>query len=313
MHPILDHQLISERYFFPQKIPLPHATRVKTSDGIELACWRSAPPSDKPVLVHFHGNGELVHHWIPDFVPTIQAMGYEVFLAEYRGYGASGGAPRLGAMLHDVQAIVEAVGLPTEKLVAFGRSVGSIYAIEMAYQFPDIAGLILESGICDVLQRLLLRMHPNELGCTREQLESAVNDALDHEKKLKSFTAPLLVLHAEHDDLVPIIHAETNHRWSASRSKKLVRFPRGDHNSILAMNTQAYFFEVSNFLGTLNDDSPESESKLMETIEKLEVIRTQRTQGLDKGRFVRRVVEEMDEQLNALKDELAKLRARNIE
>ena len=109
MHPILDHEVISQRYFFPQRAPLADAVSVPTPEG-PLACWRSAPPSDRPVLVHFHGNGELVHHWAPDFAPMVQRMGYEVFLAEYRGYGASAGKPRLSAMLDDVDAIATAIG-----------------------------------------------------------------------------------------------------------------------------------------------------------------------------------------------------------
>ena len=49
---ILNHQLISERYFFPQKAELPQAVMVPVA-GASLGCWRSGPPSDKPVLLHF--------------------------------------------------------------------------------------------------------------------------------------------------------------------------------------------------------------------------------------------------------------------
>ncbi len=306
MHPILDHRVISERYFFPQRAPLPDATLVPTSEG-HLACWRSAPPSEKPVLVHFHGNGELVHHWVEGFVPVIQSMGYEVFLAEYRGYGASTGHPRLAAMLDDVQQIVEAVGVPTHQMVAFGRSVGSIYAIEMAHRFPRIAGLVLESGIADVLQRLELRMHPQELGCTQSELKVAVEEHLDHEAKLKAYASPLLILHAEGDHLVTIDHAERNHAWAASTSKRLVRFPFGDHNSILAMNTEAYFGELARFLDGVRPMTLSAVDQLKRKIEELELLRLRRVQGLDDGAFVRGVVEDMDETIDQLKVQLSAL------
>ena len=54
------------------------------------------------------------------------------FLAEYRGYGGSTGEPSLVAMLDDVDAIFSALGRPAGELVVYGRSIGSIYAIEFA-------------------------------------------------------------------------------------------------------------------------------------------------------------------------------------
>ncbi len=243
---ILNHPLIAQRYFFPQRVPLPDAISVPTEVG-PLACWRSAPPSDQPVLLHFHGNGELVHHW-RDIAPIVQSMGYQLFLAEYRGYGGSAGQPYLGAMLDDVPAIVEAVGVPADRIVVFGRSVGSIFAIEAAHRFSDIAGLVLESGISSVLERLAIRVEPHELGCTRDELEAAVRSRVDHHAKLSAYTGPLLVMHAEHDHLVGIEHAEENYASAASQPKELVRFPRGDHNSIMAANMNEYMANLNRFL-----------------------------------------------------------------
>ena len=247
---LLDHALIGTRYFFPQAMALPGASMVGV-EGAALACWRSAPPSDRPVLVHWHGNGELVHHWIHGFVPEIQSMGFEVFLAEYRGYGASSGQPRLGAMLEDVGAVLDAVGVPTERMVCFGRSVGSIFAAEAVHQAPDIAGLVIESGVHDVLQRLLLRVRPEEMGCGLRELGDAVSALADQGAKLSSYSGPLLLLHTEHDGIVDIDHAEANLAASGSARKELIRFARGDHNSILIHNEEAYLQAVDRFLTEL--------------------------------------------------------------
>jgi alpha-beta hydrolase superfamily lysophospholipase len=245
--PILDHPVISERYFFPRPTPLPNPVMVEVP-GARLGCWRSAPPSDRPVLLHFHGNGEVVADWTELLTGAVQRMGFEVFFGEYRGYGASTGTPMLGAMLDDVSAIIEAVGVAPERIVVFGRSVGSIYAIEAVHRFGSMRGLILESGIHDVLERLALRLHPDELGCTAAELQHAVSRRLDHQAKLSGYTGPCLVLHAEQDHLVGVQHAIANHRAVASENKRLVRFPQGDHNSIMGANMQAYMTELSRFL-----------------------------------------------------------------
>ena len=115
---ILNHAIIAERYFFPQRATVIDPVRISIDCG-ELHCWRSAAPSNKPVLLHFHGNGELIQHWTPGFVPLLQTFGFEVFLAEYRGYGSSSGQPQLLSLLHDVQPIVKAVGVAPEKIVVF--------------------------------------------------------------------------------------------------------------------------------------------------------------------------------------------------
>lgn len=242
---LLDHPIISERYFFPRESALPGATRVQV-EGAELACWRSAPPSDRPVLVHFHGNGEIVRDWMELFPKIAHRSGYEVFLAEYRGYGASTGTPQMGRMLDDIPAIAEAVGAPPERCVVFGRSVGSLYALEWVKRYPNTAGLVIESGINDVLQRLLLRMSPQELDSDLDEMIDVIQERLNHTEKLKNYPGPSLFLHAQGDDLVTPDHARDNH--AAAQNGTLAMLPYGGHNDILGRNTQAYLEALDGFL-----------------------------------------------------------------
>lgn len=245
----LDHPIIAQRYFFPRRDPLPETTWVEAPAG-RLACFAARPHPGARTLVHFHGNGETVSDYLPEIADAIVASGVNVFFAEYRGYGASDGAPQLAAMLDDVEAIVEATGSPPEELIIFGRSVGSIYAIEAVRRFPQVWGLVLESGIADVLERVLLRVDPAELGASVAELTDEARQVLDHQTKLAGYTGRLLVLHAAQDHLIHISHAERNFAWAASppANKRLVVFDHGDHNSILALNLEAYFDELAAFL-----------------------------------------------------------------
>ncbi|MFH2001578.1 MAG: alpha/beta hydrolase, partial [Planctomycetota bacterium] len=179
-------------------------------------------------------------------------MGYNCFLAEYRGYGMSSGAPELGKMLADVEKIMAAIGQPPEELVLFGRSVGSIFAIHAASLFPQAAGLILESGIADPLERLLMRIRPEELGVDMESLRRVANQDLNHEKKLSQFRNPALILHTRFDGLVDLSNGERLHAWIQG-PKKLTIFEAGDHNSILFTNAREYFQLMQDFLDSLTD------------------------------------------------------------
>lgn len=254
--PLLDHRLIGARYFFPRRTPIAAPLWVDAGDA-RLACslHRAGDP-DALTIVHFHGNGEVVADWTEGFPErVVSSLGCNLLLAEYRGYGLSTGEPRLGRMLDDVEAIVRAAGAPPERLVVFGRSVGSIFALEAVSRFPGVAGLVLESGIADVLERLLLRVDPEDLGATPEELAAAVSARLDHRKKLAGYPGPVLVLHALFDDLVPVTHGERLAEWAAG-PVILKRLDRGGHNTILAENERAYFEALAELVALAGGSPP---------------------------------------------------------
>ncbi len=246
---ILNHPLVSERYFFPRPANLPDPFWVECGQ-VRLACYYHQKQADAKTIVHFHGNGEVVGDYLYDFVPTLDQLGYNVFLAEYRGYGMSGGQPELVTMLADAEQIIKATGLPPEQIILFGRSVGSMYALHAASRFPTIAGLILESGIANPLERLVIRIDPQELGVTHDQLRAAVAQDLNHRQKLAAYQGATLILHTRYDGLVDVSHAEQLHDWAAT-PKTLKIFEQGDHNSILYVNFREYFELVQTFIQSL--------------------------------------------------------------
>ncbi len=245
---VSDHPVISERYFFPR--PGSGASDMVEVAGATLAC-ASVDGGHEYTLLHFHGNGEIVDDYLPGFPQMLDAMGLNVFHSEYRGYGGSTGRPLLGTMLDDVGAIVEAAGAP-ERLIVFGRSIGSIYAIEAVHRFPDIAGLVLESGIADVLERIMLRASPSELGATADAVRQGFAERFNHKEKLSGYTGPTLVLHAEHDHLVDKSHGEQNAAWAAGETTCVI-LPRGDHNSIFFENQERYLAELERFVTAVRE------------------------------------------------------------
>ncbi len=249
MNDLLNHPLISQRYFFPRRGFLSEPCRVEV-EGAELACYYREVDPQARTLVHFHGNGEIVDDWLDGFVEAIAHLGCNCFLAEYRGYGSSTGEPQLGKMLEDVEATVAALQLPPEQLIIFGRSVGAIFALEAVRLFPDVAGLVIESGIADMRERLLLRVHPQELGVSLPEFDAAVDAHLNHQHKIAAYPGPLLVMHTRNDGLVGVHHAEKLYQWASGR-KKLKIFPRGNHNDILFVNSREYFSTLEDFIATL--------------------------------------------------------------
>ncbi len=244
--PILDHPTLTARYFYPWPNQFDDPFFVQ-GDGFRLGCHYWHISDDLPTIIHFHGNGETVADYLGDFEDRITGLGANLLLAEYRGYGMSDGEPGLAAMLDDVRLITEASGVPPEKIIFLGRSLGSLYAIHGVSLYPQAAGLIVESGLAEPLERILVRIEPHHVGATMDSLKESVARHLNQKRKIASFRGRLLILHTQNDDLVSVSHAENLYEW-AQEPKELLIFERGDHNNIMAVNTESYFRAVASFL-----------------------------------------------------------------
>ncbi|MCO6456652.1 MAG: alpha/beta hydrolase, partial [Pirellulaceae bacterium] len=247
---ILDHSAISGHYLFPQPRCVEDPFLVQVS-GAELACHRTVIDPGKYTVVHFHGNGEAVADYIPGMADILADLGLNSMFVEYREYGDSTGEARLVAMLGDGEAAIKASGLAPERVIVFGRSMGSLYAIELAHRQPTIAGLILESGIADPAERFLTYADLTTAGVTEDDVIAEVERHFNHQEKLSKCKNPLLILHAENDGLIDISHAERTYRWASSVQKRLVRFPFGNHNTIFGANAREYVAAIRDFVDAM--------------------------------------------------------------
>ena len=247
---LLDSPAISGCYLFPQPRRVADPFMVEV-DGVQLACFRRIVVPEGYTVVHFHGNGEAVADYVPEMADQLASLGLNSLFVEYRQYGGSSGQAQLVAMLGDGEAALTAAGIAPEKAIAFGRSIGSLYAIELAHRQPDIAGLIIESGIADPAERFLAYADLPAAGIAEDAVLAEVTRHFNHQQKLAEYSGPLLIMHTEEDGLIDISHAERNLAWAASSRKRLLRFSRGNHNSIMAWNYDAYFAAIGAFVDSM--------------------------------------------------------------
>ena len=242
---ILDRPEVSGRYFFPQarSVGEPFVVDVNTT---KLNCFHRVIAPQNLTLVHFHGNGEAVADYVPAMADELASIGLNSLFVEYRQYGGSTGKAHLVAMLGDGEAVLTAAGLVPERTLVLGRSMGSLYAIELVLRQPRIAGLIIESGIADAAERFLNYADLTEAGITEAEVQAEVNKHFNHKKKLSGYRGPVLILHTENDGPIDISHAERNYKWAGGANKRLLRFQRGNHNSILVLNRDEYFKAIGN-------------------------------------------------------------------
>lgn len=244
---ILDSAAISGRYLFPQDRFVDGPFIVET-DNVQLACYRRIIDPEAMTMVHFHGNGEAVADYVPFMADVFADMNLNSLFVEYREYGGSTGKAQLVSMLGDGEAAMKAAGVSAENAVVFGRSIGSLYAIELAHRQPNIAGLIIESGIADPSERFLTYADLAAAGIDESDVHAEVQRHFDHQQKLSGYTNPLLILHTEVDGLINMSHAERNFEWAGSTQKQFVRFPNGNHNTIFRANLTDYMDALKKFV-----------------------------------------------------------------
>lgn len=109
------------------------AIKFESSDGTPLTGMFFPPEGEpKATVVHFHGNAQNMTSHYP-YSAWLAKEGYNVFIFDYRGYGASGGKPRLDGVVMDGKAALEhALKLPgalPEKVIVFGQSLGGAVAV----------------------------------------------------------------------------------------------------------------------------------------------------------------------------------------
>ena len=230
---ILDHAAISGVYFCPSPRS-PRDVRMIDVDGATIAVHCGQIDPNKLTMLHFHGNGETIADSVGADFHGFDELGVNMVWVEYRRYGRSTSSPGLVSMLGDGERVAQALGLSFDRFIAFGRSMGSLYAIELAARQPTLAAVVIESGIADPAERFLNYADLNAAGVSEAEVRAEVGRHFDHQQKLASYRNP---------------------KWSGSPNKKLVAFPRGDHNSIMPFNHEEYFQELQTLVQGIEKSS----------------------------------------------------------
>ena len=245
---VLENAAGSGRSFYPQR----HWTKtpesaidfaVNVADGVQLSCRFHAVDRAYPTVLFFYGNGETAAGY-DQIAPHYNEIGANFFVADYRGYGASGGTPTFNTMLADAHVVLDGVKEAMAELqcagsvYVMGRSMGRHAAGELAVTEADkINGVIIESG------------RPN-LGRFADGLAPDVTKALedDYHAKFYSIDIPALVIHGEWDELAPVADAVDMHDQFKTPDKHLEIIPSAGHNDLMYVGYQQYFTAIRNFI-----------------------------------------------------------------
>lgn len=219
--------------------------------GISLGARFYPAASTDPLLIFFHGNGEIASDY-DDAGAAYQKLGINLLVFDYRGYGKSNGSPSVKTLLPDALSVFDqAVEWLKARdfhgpLIVMGRSLGSAPALEIASQRPErIAGLIIESGFAS--SRPLLEL----MGLGSLIPAGQVDDGFNNTRKIETVNKPTLIIHARLDELIPLEQADLLLKHSGARRKELIIIPGAGHNDIIYRCGLEYFRTIARFAQSL--------------------------------------------------------------
>jgi len=192
-----------------------------TSDGQPLA-----DASGRPTVIFFYGNGACMAY-STDVFDHVRRLGANMIIPDYEGYGMSAGKPSEAGCYAAADAAYDYLlgrdDIDKSKIVAMGWSLGGATAIDLASRRP-VAGLITISAFTN-LRDMAHRVIP------WFPVSWILKYRFDNLAKLPGIKCPILIVHGNKDDLVPVAMAG---RLAAVAGGKVTRMnvPDGGHENV---------------------------------------------------------------------------------
>jgi alpha-beta hydrolase superfamily lysophospholipase len=206
-------------------------TELGTHGGLAYSLWlpEAGPTRGGVVILHGAGSCKESHH---DFARVVRAAGFGAIAFDQRGHGASDG-PMDARALGDVAAMADvlraAIGAEAP-IAARGSSMGGYLAIVAAPLLDARAVVAICPASGEGLRRGLAR-RDFEFDADVRALESLLVEH-DLEDATKSLDVPLLLLHAEGDERVPVEQSRELAGHARHSDSRLIAVPGGHHRSV---------------------------------------------------------------------------------
>lgn len=183
----------------PASAGLAHQDRWLTADdGVRLHAWHLPNARARYTVVAFHGNAGNMADRVGHYARW-HGWGLSVYAIDYRGYGRSEGSPSEQGLYRDARAawadVTRELGVPPDRVILVGRSLGSGPAIQLAAEVQP-AALVVENPMTSIpaMARVVYPLLPVSL-LTRTKF--------DNLKKISRVACPVMVIHAEQDEVIP--------------------------------------------------------------------------------------------------------------
>jgi hypothetical protein len=242
---------MDDKFYFPSKEIKPALDSIKYEplvlpiDSVQIT-GVFLKPAGKPkaTVLFFHGAGGNLSNYLFMTQPLV-AAGYQVFMADFRGYGKSTGKPTHRNIATDGQLLfnhlVQRPDVQKTKLVIYGASMGTQVAANLARNNASkVAALVLDGTIASFSD--LAADHSPE--AQREFIRKSLPSPYSAKEDIKHIGAmPVLFIHSKEDKDVPFSEAEMvfqnapqNKSWFVYSGKHLEVMKADPKGALQAIN-----------------------------------------------------------------------------
>ena len=178
----------------------------------------------KGTILYFHGNAGSLDGW-GDVAQDFVALGYEVLISDYRGYGKSTGPFSEQGLYDDARFLYDFLLSENEAqdIIIYGRSLGTGVAVDLASQVKA-KQLILETPFANFpeLAYSQFSVFP---------VKSLLRYQFRNDLKIKKVTCPIHIFHGTKDQVVPYTESQQLIHILEDESV-LTTIPNGGHNNL---------------------------------------------------------------------------------
>ena len=186
------------------------------------------------LIFYLHGNTRSIKGW-SKYARDFYRYGYDVVLADYRGFGKSTGKRSEENLLKDMQFVYKTLAdqYTEHHILVYGRSLGSGFACKIASENKP-RYLILDSPYYNFLKvvKRFLPLLP---------LQWVLRYHLRTDKWIRHVNCHTYIIHGTKDWLIPIRHSEALQNINPNKIT-LIRIDGGGHNNLTS------FPEYHNFI-----------------------------------------------------------------
>jgi fermentation-respiration switch protein FrsA (DUF1100 family) len=219
----------------------------ESQDGTGLTGWfMPAVGKAKGTVIHYHGNAQNISaHY--SYVSWLPRRGFNTFVFDYRGYGASNGEPNRKGVYEDSCAAIDYLrsrdNIDTNKILVLGQSLGGANALAAlrGTGMDGVQAVAVDSAFYSyrLIVRDKIKLMP-VLGLFRWPLSFLViSNAKSPSSTIEHVTVPLLILHGTHDQVIPYRHGQLLFD-RAHDPKEMLTTPNGRHTEALVHSDPRY-------------------------------------------------------------------------
>ena len=223
----------------------------RTEDGLNLNGWfvpgkKSLPDAGLHTLLWFHGNSGNINRRLDNIKMLHDRVPVNVFIFDYRQYGRSEGKISEQGTYIDARAALAYLhsrnDINNDKIIFFGRSLGSAVAVELAVK-EKCRALILETPFTSI-KEMGKKLYPFL------PFTFFLRTKYDSLSRIGDIKVSTLIMHGDKDELVPIEQGKMLYE-KANDPKEFYTIPGAMHNDTHIVGGEEYFDVIRDFVNKL--------------------------------------------------------------